>query len=460
MNDQFKFEKGLSLGQRIFYIALMFMPFIYLIFFVFEYEIGLPLADEWYELVPSVEKYYEGTLSIGDIWRGGRAGHRTFFPRIILIVLARLTGWNFSYTLAVMTLISIGTFLLISCQIKRTARAIGNQEINWIIPIAALIVFSLNQYGNWNWGFGLAYLLSLFASLAGLVLLSNPVFQWWRIRCALLLGFIAITSSSSAVGYWFCALFILFFVSPDNIRRRKQSIILWVIAASVIIYLHTSTLPGVPSLQGIFEQPFKYIKYAIKYLGAAVVPFYMGVRGAMFSVGLLGLILLAYISWVSIRFKRIKFQTLVPYIAMCFYSICSAVLTAFGRIPRAAHRAEPTTSIYTTNSSLFWISTVVFLYLLISANNSELKLHIKNRLKKYAWSFILILLVFLMGCGSIRGSLRLMKIYYHILPAKKELFILKDDDLLRRLSWDVNLIKDKTAFLKKYRLTVFREEGE
>jgi len=457
MSDQFKLEKGLSLSQRIFYIVLVLIPFVYLIFFGFKYVIDLPMADEWYDVLPFVEKYYEGTLSLNDIWEG-KGGHRTFLPRIIFIILARLTRCNFSYILAALILISTGTFVAVSWQIKRTANAINNQGINWIIPIASLVVFSLNQYGNWAGGLGLSYILALFTSVVGLVLLSNPVFKWWRFRSALLLGFIATTSSSNAVSYWFSGLFVLFFVSPDNMRIRKLSIILWVIAGFITVYLYTYGLPGVAPLQVVFKYPLQqYIKYTFKYLGAAVVPFYMGVRGAMFFVGLLGLILLGYISWVSIRFRRIKFQTLVPYISMCLYSIGSAALTAVGRIPACPHKLQPACSSYMTNSSLLWISSAVFLYLLVSTNASVLKPHIKNRFKKYAWSFTLILLIFLMGRSSIWGTLHRVKTYYYLLPAQNELRILKDNVLLRRLARDENYIKEKAAVLKKYRLSIFRD---
>src|SRR5262245_62975011 len=80
-------------------LLLAFIPLAYLIVMVATYSVDVPFADQW-ALVPLLEKSYRGTLTLRDLWSQHNE-HRLLFPRMIMLVLARLSGWNLRYELAV-----------------------------------------------------------------------------------------------------------------------------------------------------------------------------------------------------------------------------------------------------------------------------------------------------------------------------------------------------------------------
>src|SRR4030043_2004153 len=105
------------------YLILALIPLAYLIFFVVKYKAPFPIQDQW-DLVPLLEKSYQGTLSFPDLWAQHNE-HRAFFPRMIMIILARLSGWNISYELAMNILLAIGIFMSVVYQLKITAKSTG-----------------------------------------------------------------------------------------------------------------------------------------------------------------------------------------------------------------------------------------------------------------------------------------------------------------------------------------------
>ena len=93
-------------------IVLSLIPIVVLIYFVVEYTVNVPHWDQW-GLVPLLEKSYSGTLSFGDLWAQHNE-HRAFFPKIVMLTLARFSGWNIAYELAANIIVSIGILTVIT----------------------------------------------------------------------------------------------------------------------------------------------------------------------------------------------------------------------------------------------------------------------------------------------------------------------------------------------------------
>jgi len=217
------------------------------------------------------------------------------------------------------------------------------------------MVFSLNQWENWLWGWQMTMLLNVFAVVTGIILLANPEFRWSRFLVALLLGVVATYSFANGIMYWPIGLLLLFLASPN----RKSSVALWVAAGLITVssYLYDyQKPPHHPSIWIILQQPIGYSKYVFIYLGASVVNFSM--IGA-FVVGLLGSIGFWCMIWLLVR-RRYRFQVLTPYVGLSLYSIGSALITGIARVGFGS--AQAMTSRYMTISSPFWFSNIVLLY--------------------------------------------------------------------------------------------------
>src|SRR5208282_4675420 len=76
---------------------LALLPLAFLIWMVSRYAVSVPFGDQW-ELVPLLEKTYHETLTFHDLWAQHNE-HRILFPKIIMLGLAHLTGWNIYYEL-------------------------------------------------------------------------------------------------------------------------------------------------------------------------------------------------------------------------------------------------------------------------------------------------------------------------------------------------------------------------
>jgi hypothetical protein len=454
--------------------VLALIPFAYLVALVAKYGVDVPFWDQW-ELVPLLEKSYQGTLSFRDLWVQQNA-HRVFFPRLIMIILARFSGWNICYELAVDILIGVGIFAVIIYQIRMTMKFIGNHGIDWVIPIMSFMVFSLNQVEGWFFGIMMCVFLNVFAIVTGIVLLSNPVIRWWRFVSAMVLGIIASYSFANGLLYWFIGLFILFVIYPNNMRIAKARIVLWMITGFCIWFLYLFEYkPDQPFSFGvIYKDPLAYASFVLSYLGTPLLTFSNRLhevpiiakipfsnRGALL-VGFLGLIVFCHTIWFIIRSQCIRLQWVVPYISLSLFAIGSALLTALGRA--ALGHDVAVSSRYVTTANLFWISNVILLhvlYLLVSNNNIKLMPYKRNILRKYA-SFSIFAIVLLTAISSAHRTVSASNRYNYLLAGRSELLSLKEGDsyvALIPVYPNADIVEARLPVLRKYRLSLFRHSG-
>jgi hypothetical protein len=445
-------SKGeLALWRKALHIFLTFAPLVYLITLIVRYKVDIPVWDQW-QFVPLLEKSFQGTLSLRDFWAQHNE-HRLLFPRIIMLILARLSGWNISYELATNLLLAFGLFVALAYQTKSTLRSIGYVGTNWLIPITSLVVFSLVQLDNWLWGWQIQIFLNVLAVIVGIILLATPAFKWSRFLTALFLGVVATFSFANGLCYWPIGLLILFSV-PNS---KKTSVVLWTVAGLAVISLYFYNYhrpPHHPPLWAALEQPMKYVSYVFSYLGAFVAN--SGIIGA-FIAGSFGLLAWGCMILLLIR-RRFGLQALIPYVGFSLYSMFSALVTGIARAGFGSVQAI--TSRYTTISYLLWFSNVVFLYLLIVGSYPEKEISEKSALTRFASFSALAIMVFQIASSSIRTQSDFGIKYHYLSPARDALLAMDnsegDDSILTRLCWSVDLVKKESHVLKKYHLSLFR----
>ena len=345
---------------------LALIPLIFLIGVVAKYAVAVPMWDQW-DLVPLLEKTYHGDLTFHDLWAQHNE-HRILFPKIIMLVLARLTRWNIAYELVVNIILALGIFTVFVHQVKITGRKPGIAGLHWAIPAISLIVFSISQCENWLWGWQLQMFLNLLAVIGGIVLLANDTFSWSKFAAAALLGIVANYSFANGALVWPIGLLLLLVVTA-GIPQRMAAICGWIAVGTLTLvtyFYHYQKPEEHPAISLIFKMPLAYAAYVFKYLGGMCA---QGLGGDISGNGVFALVIglavtvvTGWAGWTLVRRKIASVQTLLPYFGLILYSVGSALVTGVVRLGFGSNQALA--SRYCTMTVPLWVSLVVFLILL------------------------------------------------------------------------------------------------
>lgn len=420
------------------------IPFMCLLGAVFIYKVDMPSLDDW-ALAPLIDKSFQGTLSLHDFFVQHNE-HRIFFPRIIILLLVRLSDWSITYELAANILCAIGIFFALVYQVGITKKH-REDGAHWLIPIISLMVFSLTQWENWLWGFQLVVFMCVCAIVAGIILLSNMGSKRLWFLAALFSGIIATYSFANGMLYWPIGFLVLMF-SPVNGRRTKNKYMLvWVLtaAATVLLYFYGYHKPEHhPSLWVIYEYPLEYSTYVFSFLGSPVTSQYA------FSAGLLGSVLMVTAWLVLLRSQRITVQMLIPYLALSLYSFASAAIIGIGRAGWGDLQAL--NSRYVTHAYLFWIANIVFLYLLITSHG------LYNRFLKYLSICTIIVITMLTAYNSLYSMYSFQEQHNRLMKNRDMLLSFKNRD--PQHDWSEGYVYKKgVEIIKRRHLSVFRNDA-
>ena len=317
--------------------------------------------------MPLLEKTYHGELTLHDLWAQHNE-HRIFFPQIIMLTLARLSGWNIRWELAVNLFLALGIFWVFVRQVKIMERKLDVAGLSWTIPAISVTVFSLSQYQNWLWGWQLQMFLNLLTVLGGIVLLANDGFNWRRFAAAACLGIVATYSFANGALFWLIGLAVLLLMLAGK-AERKSAVTGWIVIGSLTLgsyFYHYQKPEDHPPLSLIFKYPLEYAAYVFKYIGSICA---QGVGGDQTADGILALIFgligtaaFGWAAWMLMSKKIAGFRTLLPCFAMSLYSVGSALITGLGRLGFGSDQALA--SRYCTMATPLWVSLIVFLALL------------------------------------------------------------------------------------------------
>jgi hypothetical protein len=346
--------------------ALSLIPLALLVYMVARYAVDVPFLDQW-ELVPVLDRMYCGTLTFHDLWVQHNE-HRIFFPRIIMLLLARLTHWNIRCELALNILFAVGIFVIFAHQIKITCRKQALPGLPWTLPAVSLIIFSVSQYQNWLWGWQLPMFLNLLVVVGGIVLLANEPFRWSKFTAAIGLGIVATYSFGNGTLFWPVGLMILFLLKTRTGEKRRASIIWTLIGALTVgnYFYHYQKPEGYPLLDPVLNVPGEYVAYVFKYIGHICtpdLPSNVPLQGLIAcAIGLAGIMATGWTAWILYRRKIAGLDILLPYFGLSLYSLGSALVTGIGRVYLGSN--EALASRYCTMATPLWVSLIVFIILL------------------------------------------------------------------------------------------------
>lgn len=332
-----------------------------LLYLVWRYGVDAPLIDQW-SLVEDLEKHRAGEWQIADLWRSHN-GHRLLLPRLVLVPLAMITGWNTRYEMALIVLAAIVVYALL---VGVARVGLGTEEggrYGLALGALGLVVFSLAQWENWLWGFQLCMLLAVLLSLGSLLALGAPRPHWGTFALALLLAALATTSMASGLVVWPAgALLLLLRGRGAQAWNPRKAFVVWCAAAVAAGVAYRLPVPGdvpSPGASGFFvEHPWLLVRFVLTVVGAPVASFSGSAWPPDASVlapiaGACAVVVTAVLAWplLARRAGAHEASVVLP-VAACALGLGVALLVAVGRVSHGMPAAMA--SRYVTLMTPFW----------------------------------------------------------------------------------------------------------
>lgn len=378
--------------------------------------VHVPFYEQWW-MVPLLAADREGSLDWGLLWQQ-MGDHRIVLPRLVMILMARLTGWNL-WAEALLSVAFAAGALAVLCLMARPAlRGPGV----WLAPVLSLMVFSLSQWENWLWTLQLMFFMTLLLSVGAVALVSREALQWWHVALAAAAAAGATASFSMGLAAWPAALVAI--LAGGLSRRRAAMAAVWCAAAAVAAVAYKWGLkfsPVEPIASTAMGRPLGVVRYALVYLGAPITP--LGWHGASAAAGAL-MVAAGAIAIASCFRRGDAHRGLVAASAgLMTFALCGALMTAIGRVDQGIGQAMSPR--YVTFSH----GLPAGLLLLAGYGLA----HAHTRQTRAALATALAAGAVLLAAASWRGVEGMKWRHDYLAPARDELFRLEDDQLLRRL---------------------------
>lgn len=431
---------------------LTIIPPIITILAVIRYGLNFPFYDEW-QLVPQIVNFNQGILKFQDLiaWHNE---HRPFFPRLIMILTARLTHWNISYELAINVFLGITLFTILFFQLKKTSQQAKLPKLLYLTPILSFFVFSLTQYENWSWGWQIQIWLSITTSVAGLFVLSNypKSLRWFFL--AIILGVVSLYSFAAGIAYLTTGLIILLITRKNN--NNFKMILIWSITSTTLIltyFLNFNTAMNSVHFAISNKEALKLVAYILAYLGS---PLSLSTSGLSIFFGII--CILITICLPPILLKRFKLSIISPFISLNIFVLTNALITGAGRV--GFETAQALSSRYTSFTLLSWVSNLILICLLFF--NTEKSKDLKSKLLFQGSILSLTTIIFFTIASSMYG-LVVIKDRYVTLKNLEEKLINSDNSQATSSMflhiypyYKDGLLIERIELLKQYKLSIFK----
>jgi hypothetical protein len=397
-----------------------------------------------------VEKWLNGTIKFSDYFIE-HPGHWHAITYMIILPLAQLTNWQTLPEILVSLGFSLATFFLLY---RLTCRNISNlpESKKWLLPsIIAFFIFSLDQAGNWLWGWQMAIFMNVFGTALCIYALTLPALKIHHLFLAIAGTLLAIYNFSTGMVLLPMGFLLILLHGNSNKVIKIIFLSIWSIISLLITY-HFLISIGAYDKSALNSPDFSlshFSLYSLNYLGGSIA------RYAEDIAPILVLLASAVGGW-SLKIIRTtsscSFHQILPFLALILYGILCATLTAFGRAEWDTDQAFA--SRYISFSNLFWIGLFCITLIAVFAKEGN---------KQTKWPVIFLIITVLIKCGNIANVTKgnaIKSIHYS--EKAKELVATfpntEDSDILH-LYWGDNIknARKNISILKKYRLNVFAD---
>lgn len=436
-------------GKIIFYLSISF-PAIFLLYFLHKYAVDVPFWDQWWFL-KNITASIDGTLKLSVLLQQFNE-HRAFFPYLLIIFLARISGWNIKLELYANFLIALLTFFLLGYFIRRITIETKIKGFVWLLPIISLFIFSLSQWFNWFMGMCICIFLALIFFLGGVMIVGLGKFSPVKIFLGLIMGTMASFSFASGLPYFLVVPF-LFLPNIKKISHKIIYSIIWIIYTMIlyIYYFHGFEFVS-DSLTSkfIFSHPRIFISSVLEIMGAPL--FQNDYRYAIY-MGLINIFLIFFTGIYYLTHKQWRKYLLILFV-VDLYVLGNDMVISFARSWHGANFVL--NSEYVTLTNLSWISHCILLFICYF----DIKKYSNNRLIRLsgmsAIRFALVAIYLISWITSIQNIPAVID-HNNLLLKGIENAKRKENSLLFYYADDPENL-NKFAILEKYQLSLFRKQ--
>ncbi len=336
-----------TIPVRAAYGAALLGPVAVVVLLVLRHGVNVPFWDQW-ELVGPLTKLQDGTLGWAEIFRQHNE-HRMAVPKIAMLSLASLTGWNVVAEMLAGVLLAVAILGLLVALALPILRPSGPTVRLWATFTISAMLFSQAQWQNWLWGWQIQWFLGALAAVSAIALATwslEKARPWAYVVDAAIAALVCQFSIASGVVVWICGALVFAFHA-----QRRLILPPWLataVAASALFLAGYERAPAHPSLLSAVEQPLSFLLFLGNYLS--------GPLGRHAAIGIAVALGFGVLAVTAARRYRGEPRVIVPWIALGAFAGANAVLTGIGRVGIGAGRGL--SSHYVTMALLMSVSLV------------------------------------------------------------------------------------------------------
>ncbi len=424
--------------QRFHYaLGLVAIPPLISALLLFVFFVQVPFWDQWW-LVPLLAAQRENNLELWMLWHQ-HYEHRIFFPRLVMLALARFSDWDLRYEVAFNWALTCSA-LVVSCwYFLRTAKVerLGNWPL--LASVVSLVLFSPAPFDNWLWSWQMPYFIVSAGVIVSTLLLARFGAGRGRFVAACAIAAVATLSFCTGALLWLTGAYVIW----RSYRGRERLFLLsaWGGICVAILSLFLFRYEFLTNRGGEGVKSFsEALSYVLLFLGSGIVPY----SSRVFAVGA-GIAFLVLWWWLC-KWERHLFVrkrlALIAFGSWPIFALATALLTASGRStfhPR-----------YIMFSQLGWLGILIFCLVL----SLERKIPVTSR-RVFATSAVFIVLMFLQMWGF---GIAWMRWFSGQMAEYRQIVLTSNspNELKRVYGNPHQLDAEFRPILKKYKLCLFK----
>jgi hypothetical protein len=444
------------------------VPVAWLLYAVSLYYLPFPWAEAWVMIPRLLERWHTGEFAIGDAYIALNGVH-LFVPCMIQVVLGILTSWNQAFEVGFNVLIGAGLFGSVLVMLRRIASTLDRPYPHWLVPIFAVLIFSLNQSCNWMWGTQIATLLSVAAAAGGLLVLTAGTPGIARLCTAAALGLVSSFSFGSGLLFWPAgAVAIAFPAVWSGKPLRKAALLGWCLFSCLVFLVWFGTLQqqqAAPVASASFaERLWLTARFIPLYLGAGLTKFHLSLA---FVPGVAALALGLWAHWLLWKKPRVPWEAIAPLTTLMLYALALGAAAAMKRGVQNASLSvhsyggllEGAALRYPAMALLYWLGLVVLMWMLMGSRQAEAP-HGKAFVRRGALAAGMAVIVVMSILSGRTGYYEAQERYRFYAPLVRDIVVGELDTLPTRLQWPYgDPGREALGIMRARKLSFFREEA-
>ena len=295
-------------------VSIVAIPPMFTLFSITKYGVNVPYWDEW-QLVPLLEKSFEGKLTFSDLFSQHNE-HRLLFPYVCMLTIAKITKYNVVDEMYFSWILSIITFLFIYKIHEKDLKS-SIFHLVMFIPVSFLF-FTPMQFENIFMGWQIQYYLAVLGVVTSIYFLSYAdKVAGFNFLMAMICATVASFSVINGLLIWIIG-FLIILVKDAN---KKPLLLAWIIAGvgTNLIYFYGWSKPSYHPKIGFdivyffvsIGSPLSWGKTSSLYIGAILLFIYM--------------IVIVFL----VKYRRTKDN--VIWICLIAFSVLTSVMLTLGR---------------------------------------------------------------------------------------------------------------------------------